>query len=133
RPEVILEMQRIAIKESRLGIPLLMGRDVIHGFNTIFPINIGLAATFNPELVGEGARIAAREATNVGLNWNFAPMVDVSRDPRWGRMAESGGEDPYLTAVMGVAMMRGFQGNDLKNDHTMAACAKHFAAYGAGE
>ena len=133
RPEVILEMQKMAIEESRLGIPILMGRDVIHGFNTIFPTNIGLSATFNPELVQEGARIAAREATNVGLNWNFAPMVDISRDPRWGRIVESGGEDPYLTSVMGLAMLRGFQGDDLRNDQSMAACAKHFAAYGAAE
>lgn len=133
RPEIIREMQRLAIEESRLGIPLLIGRDVIHGFNTVFPINIGLAATFNPELVKEGAAIAAREATNVGLNWNFAPMVDVSRDPRWGRMAESFGEDPHLVSAMGVAMLKGFQGDDLAKEYSMAACAKHFAAYGAAE
>lgn len=133
RPEVIFEMQRIAREESRLGIPLLMGRDVIHGFNTVFPTNIGLAATFNPELVREGAAIAAREAANVGLNWNFAPMVDVARDPRWGRMAESFGEDPYLVSAMGRAMVSGFQGNSLSEPYTLAACAKHFAAYGAAE
>ena len=133
RPEVIRKMQQRAVENSRLGIPLLFGRDVIHGFKTIFPINIGLAATFNPELVRMGAEVAAREASSVGLNWNFAPMVDVSRDPRWGRMAESFGEDPLLVTEMGLAMMKGFQGDDLGLPHTMAACAKHFAGYGAAE
>ena len=133
RPEVIREMQRVAVEESRLGIPLLFGRDVIHGFRTIFPINIGLAATFNPALIEVGARIAAIEATSVGINWTFAPMVDVSRDPRWGRMAESFGEDPLLVTQMGLAMMRGYQGDDLQSPHTLAACAKHFAGYGAAE
>ena len=133
RPEMIREMQRVAVEESRLGIPLLFGRDVIHGFKTIFPINIGLAATFNPELVQQGAEIAAREVTSVGINWNFAPMIDLSRDPRWGRMAESYGEDPLMNTIMGLAMLRGFQGDDLSLPHTMAACAKHFAGYGAAE
>lgn len=133
RPEAIREMQRFAVEESRLGIPLLFGRDVIHGFKTIFPINIGLAATFNPELIQQGAEIAAHEATSVGINWNFAPMVDVSRDPRWGRMAESFGEDPLLVTKMGLAMLRGFQGEKLSLPYTMAACAKHFAGYGAAE
>jgi len=133
RPEVIRELQRVAVEESRLGIPLLFGRDVIHGFRTIFPVNIGMAATFNPQLIEEGTRIAALEATSVGLNWTFAPMVDIARDPRWGRMAESFGEDPLLVTEMGLAMLRGFQGNDLKASHTLAACAKHFAGYGAAE
>jgi beta-glucosidase len=133
RPVVIREMQRIAVEESRLGIPLLFGRDVIHGFKTIFPINIGLAATFNPQLVQKGAEIAALEATSVGINWNFAPMVDISRDPRWGRMAESFGEDPFLTTKMAIAMLNGFQGDDLRKPNTMAACAKHFAGYGAAQ
>lgn len=133
RPEMIREMQRIAVEESRLGIPLLFGRDVIHGFKTVFPINIGLAATFNPGLVQQGAEIAAREATSVGINWNFAPMIDLSRDPRWGRMAEGFGEDPLMITKMGLAMLHGFQGDDLSLPHTMAACAKHFAGYGAAE
>lgn len=133
RPEMIREMQRVAVEESRLGIPLLFGRDVIHGFKTVFPINIGLAATFNPALVQQGAEIAAREATSVGINWNFAPMIDLSRDPRWGRMAECYGEDPLMNTKMGLAMMHGFQGDDLSLPHTMAACAKHFAGYGAAE
>lgn len=133
RPKVIRELQRIAVEESSNRIPLLFGRDVIHGFKTVFPINLGMAATFNPELIEEGAVAAAREATNEGINWNFAPMVDVSRDPRWGRMAESFGEDPYLVTRMGLAMLKGFQGNKPGEQHTMAACAKHFAGYGAAE
>ncbi len=131
--EVVNELQRIAIEESRLGIPLLVGRDVIHGFKTILPIPLGQAATWNPELVRAGAAIAAREAARSGVNWTFAPMIDVSRDPRWGRIAESLGEDPYLTGVLGGAMVRGFQGDDLSRPDTIAACAKHFAGYGAAE
>lgn len=127
------ELQRIAIKESRLGIPLLFGRDVIHGFKTIFPIPLGQAATWNIELIEQGARIAAEEATATGIRWTFAPMIDISRDPRWGRIAESCGEDPYLTSEMGVAMIKGFQGKNLSDPTSMAACAKHFAGYGAAE
>ncbi len=126
-------LQKIAIKESKLGIPLIFARDVIHGYKTIFPIPLGQAATWNPELIKEGARISAIEATSVGIRWTFAPMIDVARDPRWGRIAESFGEDPYLTSVMGVAMIQGFQGNSLSNPNSMVACAKHFAAYGATE
>lgn len=133
QPEVINELQRIAVEESRLGIPLVFARDVIHGFKTIFPIPLGQAASWNPQVAEDGARVAAIEATAVGIRWTFAPMIDVSRDPRWGRIAESCGEDPYLTAVMGEAMIRGFQGDDLTNPASMAACAKHFAAYGASE
>jgi beta-glucosidase len=129
----INEIQRIAVEESRLGIPLLIGRDVIHGFRTLFPINLGLAATWNPELIEQGARIAAIEARSAGVNWTFAPMVDITRDPRWGRIAESFGEDPYLTSVMAVAMVNGFQGDDLSKPGAIAACAKHFAGYGAAE
>lgn len=131
RPEVILELQKASIEQSRLGIPLLFARDVIHGFKTVFPINIGLAATFNPELVRQGADVAAVEAASTGVNWNFAPMVDIARDPRWGRMAESFGEDPLLVTRMGLAMMDGFRGDGEKP--RMIACAKHFAAYGATE
>jgi beta-glucosidase len=131
--DVVNELQRIAVEESRLGIPLLIGRDVIHGFRTVLPIPLGLAATFNPELVRRGARMAALEAATAGINWTFAPMIDVSRDPRWGRIAESFGEDPYLTGVLAVAVVEGFQGEDLALPGTLAACAKHFAGYGASE
>ncbi len=131
--DVVNELQRIAVEESRLGIPLLVGRDVIHGFKTILPIPLGQAATWNPELVEKGARVAASEAASHGVNWTFAPMVDVTRDPRWGRIAESPGEDPFLTSAMAVAMIRGFQGDDLAAADTIAACAKHFAGYGAAE
>ena len=127
------ELQRVAVEESRLGIPLLVGRDVIHGFRTVFPIPLGQAATWNPELVERGARIAALEAARCGVNWTFAPMIDIGRDPRWGRVAETLGEDPYLTSVLGAAMIRGFQGNDLHAPGSLAACAKHFAGYGASE
>ena len=131
--DVVNELQRIAIEESRLGIPLLVGRDVIHGFSTIMPIPLGQAATWNPGLVQAGARLAALEAATAGLNWTFAPMVDISRDPRWGRIAESFGECVLLTSRMAVAMVRGFQGDDLSQTGSIAACAKHFAAYGAVE
>jgi len=127
------ELQRIAVEDSRLGIPLMIGRDVIHGFKTIFPIPLGQAASWNPEVVRKGAEIAAIESASVGINWTFAPMIDISRDPRWGRIAESLGEDPYLTGVLGAAMVKGFQGEDLSNPNTIAACAKHFAGYGASE
>jgi beta-glucosidase len=131
--EVVNELQRIAVEDSRLGIPLMMGRDVIHGFKTILPIPLGQAATFNPDLVRKGARMAALEAASSGVNWTFAPMIDISRDARWGRIAESLGEDPYLTGVLGAAMVRGFQGDDFSVPGNIAACAKHFAGYGASE
>ena len=131
--DVINELQRLATQESRLGIPLLIGRDVIHGFNTIFPIPLGQAATWSPELVEHCANIAAIESSNSGINWTFAPMIDISRDPRWGRIAESLGEDPYLCSVLGSAMVKGFQGENLSDKHSIAACAKHFAGYGASE
>lgn len=127
------ELQKVAVEESKSGIPLLMSRDVVHGFKTIFPIPLGQAATFNPEIAEVGARIAAIEASSVGIRWTFAPMIDISRDPRWGRIAESCGEDPYLTSVMGAAMVRGFQGESLDHATSIAACAKHFVAYGAVE
>lgn len=132
-PERNAEYQRIAREKSRLGIPLLIGRDVVHGFRTMFPIPLGQSATWNPDLVREGARIAAKEASTAGVNWTFAPMIDVARDPRWGRIAESPGEDPFLTAKMGVAMIEGFQGRDMREPGRIAACAKHFAAYGMAE
>jgi beta-glucosidase len=131
--DTINELQRIAVQESRLGVPLLVGRDVIHGFKTVMPIPLGQAASWNPDVVREGAEIAAREAATAGVNWTFAPMVDISRDARWGRIAESLGEDPYLASSLGAAMVEGFQGNDLAKTGTIAACAKHFAGYGASE
>lgn len=132
-PARINALQRVAVEESRLGILLLMARDVIHGFKTIFPIPLGQAATFDPQLVEEGARIAAVEASSVGIRWTFAPMIDVSRDPRWGRIAESCGEDTYMNMVMGAAMVKGFQGDSLNDPTAIAACAKHFVGYGAAE
>jgi len=131
--DTINELQRIAVEESRLGIPLLVGRDVIHGFKTIMPIPLGQAATWNPDVVREGAGVAAREAATSGINWTFAPMIDITRDPRWGRIAESPGEDPYLASELAVAMVEGFQGEDLSAPGTIAACAKHFAGYGEAE
>ncbi|HPQ35252.1 MAG TPA: beta-glucosidase BglX [Tenuifilaceae bacterium] len=132
-PERILKLQKIAVEESRLGIPLLIGRDVIHGFRTIMPIPLAQAATWNPELVEKGARVAATEAASQGIRWSFAPMIDVTRDPRWGRVAEGFGEDSYLTGQMGAAVVEGFQGENLSNPNSIAACAKHFAAYGWAE
>ena len=131
--DVANELQQIATEESRLGIPLLLARDVIHGFRTVLPIPLGQAATWNPELVERGTRNAALEAARTGVNWALAPMIDISRDPRWGRIAESFGEDPYLTSRLAVAMVEGFQGDDLSAPGTIAACAKHFAGYGASE
>ncbi len=131
--DIINEVQRTAMEESRLGIPLIIGRDVIHGYKTVFPIPLGQAASFNPQVVEDGGRVAAIEATSQGMRWTFAPMLDVSRDARWGRIAESLGEDPYLAAELGAAMVRGFQGDSLNDPTSMAACAKHFVGYGASE
>ncbi len=131
-PEVIRQLQKVAIEESVHGIPLLFARDIIHGYKTIFPINIGMAASFNPELVREAASAAALEAYSNGIRWNFGPMVDISRDPRWGRMAEGFGEDPYLVGRLGLAFHLGFTGPDPRKPY-MATCAKHFAGYGATE
>ena len=131
-PVRLNEYQRICVEESRLGIPLLVGRDVIHGFHTIFPIPLGLAATFDPALVEEGARIAALEATSQGIRWTFSPMLDIARDPRWGRIAEGSGEDTYLDLRMGEAMVRGYQG-PVMDSTSMAACVKHYVGYGAAE
>lgn len=132
-PEQINLIQHVAVDESRLGIPVLFARDVIHGFKTIFPINIGLAATFNPELIRQSAAIWAQEAHSAGIRWTFAPMVDISRDPRWGRMAESFGEDVYLTTLMGLAVNEGFQQKQENGSIYLATCAKHFVGYGAVE
>ena len=131
-PVKINEFQRICVEESRLGIPLLVARDVIHGYHTVFPIPLGLAATFDPALVEQGARVAALEATAQGVRWTFSPMLDIARDPRWGRIAEGSGEDTYLDARMAEAMVRGYQGEQLDST-SMAACIKHFVGYGAAE
>lgn len=127
------EAQRIALHESRLGIPLLFGRDVIHGYKTIFPIPLGQAASWDPDLIEQAAREAAHEASTEGIRWTFAPMIDIARDPRWGRVAESLGEDPFLGSALATAMVRGFQGKSLSDAESVAACAKHFAGYGAAE
>ena len=127
------EAQRIATTESRLHIPLIFGRDVIHGYKTIFPIPLGQAATWDPELIERASRQAASEAAAEGIRWTFAPMIDIARDPRWGRIAESLGEDPRLASAMAAAMVRGFQGASLDDASSLAACAKHFAGYGAAE
>jgi beta-glucosidase len=132
-PEANLEIQRIAMEESRLGIPLIMARDVIHGYRTIFPIPLAQAATWDPELAAACARIAAEEASSAGFQWTFAPMMDIARDPRWGRIAEGYGEDPFLGGLFAAAMVRGFQGEELSAPDTIAACAKHFVGYGAAE
>lgn len=131
--EKINYLQSLAMEESRMGIPLLIGRDVIHGFKTIFPIPLGQAASWDPAIVAEAARIAALEASSAGINWTFAPMIDITRDPRWGRIAESLGEDPYLCKILATAMIDGYQGDNLEAPGAVAACAKHFAGYGASE
>jgi len=132
-PKRIRAAQELAVNQSRLKIPLIFGLDVIHGYKTIFPIPLGLAATWDMGLVEETARIAAVEASADGLNWTFSPMVDISRDARWGRISEGSGEDTYLTSRIAEAMVHGYQGNDLTADNTLMACVKHFALYGAAE
>jgi beta-glucosidase len=129
----INRIQAIAVEESRLGIPILFARDVIHGFKTIMPIPLGQAASWNPQLIRKGAEIASIEARSSGIRWTFAPMIDVTRDPRWGRIAESFGEDPYLTSVLAKASVEGYQGDNLAHKNALVACAKHLAAYGAAE
>ncbi|MBE0677311.1 MAG: beta-glucosidase BglX [Bacteroidales bacterium] len=127
------EIQRIALEESRLGIPLIIGRDVIHGFRTIFPIPLGMAASWNPENVRKAFRISAIEASSQGIRWSFAPMIDITWDPRWGRIAEGCGEDPFLVSSMATAMVEGLQGDSLTDPTALAACAKHYAGYGFSE
>ena len=129
----VARLQTIAAHESRTGIPLLIGRDVIHGFATVFPIPLGMASSWHPALVERASGIAAHEASTRGVNWTFAPMIDIGRDPRWGRVAEGFGEDPWLSGVMATAAVRGFQGDDLSAPGRIAACAKHFVGYGASE
>jgi beta-glucosidase len=130
-PVAVRKLQSLAVKESRLGIPLLFGYDVIHGHKTVFPIPLGLSCTWNLDSIERSARIAAAEASADGLNWTFSPMVDIARDARWGRIAEGAGEDPYLGAQIARAMVRGYQGGDLNRSNALMACVKHFALYGA--
>ena len=129
----IKEIQRIAIEKSRLKIPLLFGMDVIHGYETTFPIPLGLSCTWDMNLIKRSAQIAAQEASADGINWTFSPMVDISRDPRWGRVSEGSGEDPYLGSFIAKAMVQGYQGDDLSKNNTILSCVKHFALYGAPE
>lgn len=132
--EKIRDLQRVAVEESRLGIPLLFGMDVVHGYETVFPIPLGLSCTWDMEAVETSARIAAREASSAGICWTFSPMVDICRDPRWGRASEGAGEDPFLGAAVARAMVKGYQGTDnFKSNDEIMACVKHFALYGAPE
>ncbi|HJS23630.1 MAG TPA: glycoside hydrolase family 3 N-terminal domain-containing protein, partial [Pyrinomonadaceae bacterium] len=127
------ELQRVAMTESRLKIPVLFGFDVIHGYRTIFPIPLAEASSFDPSLAERSAAVAAQEANNVGLRWTFAPMVDIARDPRWGRITEGAGEDPFLGAAFARARVRGFQGDNYGAPDKILACAKHWVAYGDAE
>ena len=132
-PEVTRKAQEMAVTKSPNKIPILFGMDVIHGFRTIFPIPLALASTWDMNLVEQSARIAAAEASSAGIAWTFSPMVDIARDARWGRIAEGSGEDPFLGSQIAVAMVKGYQGDDLKKENTIMACVKHFGLYGAGE
>jgi beta-glucosidase len=129
----IKEMQKIAVEKSRLKIPLIFGMDVIHGYESVFPIPLGLSCSWDMNLIQRSARIAATEASADGINWTFSPMVDISRDPRWGRVSEGSGEDPYLGSEIAKAMVNGFQGDDLSANNTIMSCVKHYALYGASE
>jgi beta-glucosidase len=131
--ENVNEAQRAAIENSRLKIPLIIGYDVIHGYRTVFPVPLASAGSFDPQLIEQSERVAAKEATASGVKWTFAPMVDIARDPRWGRIVEGAGEDPYLGSVVAAARVRGFQGNNIANLQSVVACAKHYVAYGAVE
>ncbi|HPF49970.1 MAG TPA: beta-glucosidase BglX [Draconibacterium sp.] len=132
-PERLQLTQKMAVEESRLGIPMIFGYDVIHGYKTIFPIPLGLSCSWDLKMIEKSAKIAAQESTADGVFWTFSPMVDIARDPRWGRISEGGGEDPYLGSKIGQAMVKGYQGDDLSANNTMLACVKHFALYGAAE
>src|SRR3989337_3206853 len=129
----IKEVQKLAVEKSRLKIPLLFGMDVIHGYETVFPIPLGMSCTRHSKLVERSAQIAAQEASADGINWTFSPMVDISRDPRWGRISEGSGEDAYLGPEIAKAMVRGYQGNDLSKNNTIMALGKNYALYGAAE
>ncbi|WP_036383699.1 beta-glucosidase BglX [Muricauda sp. MAR_2010_75] len=132
-PDKVRVAQEMAVEQSRLGIPLLIGSDVIHGYKTTYPIPLGLSSSWDMDLIKQAAQMAAKEATADGINWNFSPMVDIARDPRWGRISEGAGEDPYLGSKIAEAMVKGYQGDNLAANHTMLACVKHFALYGAAE
>jgi len=131
--EKIRAVQQIAVEQSRLRIPLIFGMDVIHGYQTIFPIPLGMSCSWDIDLIEKSARIAAQEASADGICWTFSPMVDISRDPRWGRVSEGSGEDPYLGSQIAKAMVKGYQGDDLRKNNTILSCVKHFALYGAPE
>lgn len=131
--EKTMKLQKIAVEQSRLKIPLIFGLDVIHGYFSTFPVPIGEASSWNPSLVEKSARMQAIEASSAGIHWTFNPMVDIARDPRWGRVMEGSGEDPYLGSLMAVARVKGYQGNDLTANNTILACVKHYAAYGGAE
>jgi beta-glucosidase len=132
-PKEVNEIQKVAMEESRLGIPLIIGRDVIHGYRTVFPIPLGMASSWDPESVREAFRISSVEASSQGIRWTFAPMIDICRDPRWGRIAEGCGEDPFLTSAFATAMVKGIQGDNLTDPTALAACVKHYAGYGYSE
>ncbi len=132
-PAVRNALQKKAIEDSRLGIPILFANDIIHGFKTIYPISLGQACSWNPEIVKQACAVAAKESRSSGIDWTFSPMVDVARDPRWGRVAEGYGEDPYANAVFSIASVQGYQGDDLGDENTIAACLKHYVGYGASE
>jgi beta-glucosidase len=131
--EQVRAVQKIAVEETRLGIPLIIGFDVIHGYKTLSPIPLAEAASWDMDAIKHSAQVAADEASASGINWTFGPMVDISRDARWGRVMEGAGEDPYLGSKVAVARVKGFQGDDLSLPNTIAACAKHFAGYGFSE
>ncbi|KAK8885523.1 hypothetical protein M9Y10_040972 [Tritrichomonas musculus] len=132
-PKILRETQRIAVEESRLGIPMLFCQDVIHGYQTVFPIPLGWSCSFNPELIKKAQQIAAKEASSIGISLGFSPMVDIAHDPRWGRISEGAGEDPYLGSLIAKAHVEGFQGDSLAKPDTIAACVKHYLGYGAAE
>lgn len=129
----IRDVQKVAVEQTRLKIPMIFGMDVIHGYYTTFPIPLALSCTWDMKLIGQTARIAATEASADGINWTFSPMVDIARDPRWGRIAEGSGEDPFLGSAVARAMVKGYQGDDLSKNNTIMACVKHYALYGAAE
>ncbi|CAF4604415.1 unnamed protein product, partial [Didymodactylos carnosus] len=132
-PDVLCKIQKLAVKSTRLHIPLIFGLDVIHGHRTIFPIPLGISCSWDMTWIQRSAQVAAQEASADGLHWTFSPMVDIARDPRWGRIAEGAGEDAYLGSQIAKVMVKGYQGNDLAKNNTIMACVKHFALYGAVE
>ena len=131
--DAIRQLQEVAVKESRLGIPIIVGADICNGYKTVFPIPLGLSCSWKPENIEEVARISAKEVGADGICWTYSPMVDISHDARWGRVKEGAGEDPFLGGIMAQAWVRGYQGNDLSADTTLMACVKHYALYGAAE